>query len=150
MRWGVISDVHANVHALEAVLRVLRREGVDRILCAGDLVGYGPRPNECVERVAALDPAPVVIAGNHDLMAIGRLRTAGIGPLPKQTIDWTSETLTDDARGYLEALPPSSVTDDGVVVAHGSLDDPVEYVFDGVAAQAQLALVAERHPRARV
>src|SRR5689334_18537564 len=150
MRWGVISDVHANVHALDAVLAVLRREGVERILCAGDLVGYGPHPNECVERIASLDPAPVVIAGNHDLMAIGRLRTDGIGPLPKQTIDWTADALTEDARRYLERLPAVAVTDDGVVVAHGSLDDPVEYVFDGVAAQAQLALVAERHPHARV
>jgi predicted phosphodiesterase len=150
MRYGVISDVHANVHALEAVLRVMRREGVDRFICAGDLVGYGPHPNECVERIAALDPAPVVVAGNHDLMAVGRLRTDGIGALPKQTIDWTAKALTDGARRYLAALPPSSVTDDGVVVAHGSLDDPVEYVFDGVAAQAQLALVAERHPQARV
>jgi predicted phosphodiesterase len=150
MRWGVVSDVHANVHALEAVLGVLRREGVDRILCAGDLVGYGPHPNECVERIASLDPRPVVIAGNHDLMAVGRLRTDGIGALPKQTIEWTREVLTKDARRYLGALPASTVVDDGVVVAHGSLDDPVEYVFDGVAAQAQLALLAERHPAARV
>jgi predicted phosphodiesterase len=150
MKWGVISDVHANVHALEAVLRALGREGVDRFICAGDLVGYGPNPNECVARIASLDPPPVVIAGNHDLMAIGRLRTDAIGPLPKQTIEWTSEVLSEDARRYLAALPASTVTDDGVVVAHGSLDDPVEYVFDGVAADAQLALVAARHPQARV
>src|SRR4051794_6391253 len=98
MRWGVISDVHANVHAVDAGLRALEREGVDRIVCAGDLVGYGPRPNECVARIASLDPAPVVIAGNHDLMAIGRLPTDGLGPLPAQTIEWTRETLDDDAR----------------------------------------------------
>jgi predicted phosphodiesterase len=150
MRWGVISDVHANVHALDAVLRALRREGVDRLVCAGDLVGYGPHPNECVARVAGLDPPPVVIAGNHDLMAIGRLPTQDLGPLPKQTIEWTADVLEGDARRYLERLEASAVTGDGVVVAHGSLDDPVEYVFDGVAAQAQLALVAERHPQARV
>jgi predicted phosphodiesterase len=150
MRWGVVSDVHANVHALEAVLRALGREGVDRFICAGDLVGYGPNPNECVARIAGLDPAPVVVAGNHDLMAIGRLPTRDLGPLPKQTIEWTAEVLSNEARRYLERLPAAAVTDDGVVVAHGSLDDPVEYVFDGVAAQAQLALVAERHPQARV
>src|SRR5437763_6945678 len=150
MRYGVISDVHANVHALEAVLRVLRREGVERILCAGDLVGYGPHPNECVERIAALGPAPVVVAGNHDLMAIGRLPTRGLGPLPKQTIEWTADVLSDAARRYLERVPGAAVTDDGVVVAHGSLDDPVEYVFDGVAAQAQLTLLTQRHPSANV
>jgi predicted phosphodiesterase len=150
MRYGVISDVHANVHALEAVLRALEREGIDRVVCAGDLVGYGPHPNECVARIAALDPAPVVIAGNHDLMAIGRLPTRNLGPLPRQTIEWTVETLEPGARRYLERLEGSLATEDGVVVAHGSLDDPVEYVFDGVAAQAQLALVAQRRPQARV
>ena len=150
MRYGVISDVHSNLHALEAVLGTLEREGVDAIVCAGDLVGYGPHPNECVARIASLDPAPVVIAGNHDLMAIGRLPTDDLGPLPRQTIDWTSDVLDGDARRYLEALPDSEVTGDGVVVAHGSLDDPVEYVFDAAAAAEQLALVAERHPDARV
>jgi predicted phosphodiesterase len=149
VRYGVISDVHANLHALEAALAALEREEVDAIICAGDLVGYGPRPNECVERIASLARPAVVIAGNHDLMAIGRLPTDGIGPLPLLTIQWTAETLSDDARRYLEALPGSAVTDDGVVVAHGSLDDPVEYVFDGEAARTQLALVAERHPQAR-
>ena len=109
MRYGVISDVHANVHALEAVLGALDREGVDRIICAGDIVGYGPRPNECVERIATLDPPPVVVAGNHDLMAIGRLPTDGIGPLPQQTIEWTAEQLSHDAREYLEALPQTEV-----------------------------------------
>ena len=150
MRYGVISDVHANLHALEAVLEALEREGVDQFICAGDLVGYGPRPNECVERIASLRRPTTVIVGNHDLMAIGRLPTDGIAPLAKQTIEWTSEVLTKDAHGYLEMLPESAVTDRGVVVAHGSLDDPVEYVFDGVAAQAQLALVSQRHPQARV
>ena len=150
MRWGVISDVHANVHALEAVLEGLGREGVDGFICAGDLVGYGPHPNECIERVASLDPAPVAIAGNHDLMAIGRLRTDGIAPLARQTIDWTAEVLTGEARRYLERLASATVTGDGVAVAHGSLDDPVEYVFDGVAAEAQLTKLVERHPRARV
>ena len=150
MRYGVISDVHANLHALEAALAALDREEVDAIICAGDLVGYGPRPNECVERIASLHLPAVVVAGNHDLMAIERLPTDGIGPLPLETIEWTAETLSDDARRYLEGLPGSEATDDGVVVAHGSLDDPVEYVFDAAAAREQLDLLEERHPSARV
>jgi predicted phosphodiesterase len=150
MRWGVVSDVHANVHALDAVLRALEREGVDAIVCAGDVVGYGPHPNECVERLALLDPPPVAIAGNHDLMAIGRLRTDAIAPLARQTIEWTTEVLSGESRRYLERLAGAAVTGDGAVVAHGSLDDPVEYVFDGVAAEAQLTKLAERHPQARV
>ncbi|MEA2429539.1 MAG: hypothetical protein QOI19_12 [Thermoleophilaceae bacterium] len=150
MRYGVVSDVHANLNALDAVLAALEPEGVDAIVCAGDLVGYGPRPNECVERIASLDPPAVVVAGNHDLMAVGRLPTLDIGPLPRQTLEWTWEVLDRDARVYLESLPQTVATDDGVVVAHGSLDDPVEYVFDAPAASEQLTRLEERHPRAHV
>src|SRR4051794_10002962 len=110
MRWGVISDVHANVHALDAVLRALRRESVDAILCAGDVVGYGPHPNECVERLASLDPQPVAIAGNHDLMAIGRLRTDGIAPLARQTIAWTTHAPPAAAAREPEGPPRAGVT----------------------------------------
>jgi predicted phosphodiesterase len=150
MRWGVISDVHANLHALEAVLAALEREGVDRIVCAGDLVGYGPRPNECVARVASLEPAPVVAAGNHDLMAVGRLPTLDLGPLPRQTLEWTWEVLDRDARRYLEGLPETAVTGDGVVAAHGSLDDPAKYVRSETAAGEELNRLADVHPDARV
>ena len=149
MRYGVIADVHGNLHALEAVLAALDRAGVDRIACAGDLVGYGPRPNECVARIASLSPAPVVVAGNHDLMAVGRLSASRLGSLPRTTLEWTQGVLDRDSRAYLEALPPSAATEDGVVAAHGSLDDPAEYVFDCGAGMVQLSLLADRHPAAR-
>jgi putative phosphoesterase len=127
-RYGVIADVHANIHALDTVLAALERAGVDGYLCAGDLVGYGPRPNECVERVAAL--GAVVVAGNHDLIALGRLASDGLGPLPVRTLEWTRSVLEEDARTWLEGLPLRASTDNGVVLAHGSLDDPTEYVRD--------------------
>src|SRR3954467_10528691 len=149
MRYGVISDVHANLHALEAVLRALEDAGVDRFMCAGDLVGYGPRPDGGVERIASLRRPATVIAGNHDLMAIARLPSDAIAPLAKQTIEWTSEVLSEEARTYLETLPESEITDHGVVVSHGSLDDPVEYVFDGTSERRQLIAVADRHPQAQ-
>jgi predicted phosphodiesterase len=142
MRYGVISDVHGNANALEAVLRALDRASVDRLICPGDLVGYGPRPNECVARIAALDP--IAVAGNHDLMALGRLPSDGLGTLPRRTLHWTRTVLDDPAREYLGALPLTASTGDGVVVAHGSLDDPTEYVHDCAAGAAQLRLVRER------
>jgi putative phosphoesterase len=128
MRYGVVADIHANIHALEAVLAALERRGVERYVCAGDLLGYGPRPNECVERVAGLDA--VVVAGNHDLVAIGRLPADGLGPLPARTLEWTASVLAPASRTWLEDLPLRASTDDGIVVAHGSLDDPTEYVRD--------------------
>jgi predicted phosphodiesterase len=148
MRYGVISDVHGNVHALEAALRALDRASVDRVICPGDLVGYGPRPNECVARIAALDA--IAVAGNHDLMALGRLSTEGLGPLPLETLEWTRTVLDAAAREYLESLPATASTADGVVVAHGSLDDPTEYVHDCEAGAEQLRLLRERDADAAV
>jgi predicted phosphodiesterase len=150
MRYGVISDVHGNLPALEATLAALDRAGIDRIVCAGDLVGYGPRPNECVARIAALDPAPLVVAGNHDLMAVGRLPAGSLGPLPRQTLEWTREVLEGDARRYLEGLPTIAATPDGATLAHGSLADPTEYVLDCTAAREQLRLLEQHSPAARV
>src|SRR3954447_24462817 len=88
MRFAVISDVHANLHALDAALAFLATQDVDGYLCAGDLVGYGPFPNECVRRVAALG-GPCV-AGNHDLIAIGRLSDERCIPLAQASLRWTS------------------------------------------------------------
>jgi predicted phosphodiesterase len=143
MRYGVISDVHGNLHALEAVLERLGGAGVNRFVVPGDVVGYGPRPNECVARIAALEPRVVAVAGNHDLMAIGRLPADGLGPLPRRTIEWTREALDPAARAWLEALPLTAATGDGVRVAHGSLDDPTTYVRDCAAGAAELARVGE-------
>src|SRR4051794_15415919 len=142
MRYGVIADIHANLHALEAVLAALDPERVDGWLCAGDLVGYGPRPNECVERVAGL-PGLVAVAGNHDLMAIGGGGSEGLGALQARSVEWTAGALGADARAYLEGLAMQASSPDGVVVAHGSLDDPSEYVRDCEAAGAQLARVPD-------
>ncbi len=77
MRLGIIADIHGNLPALEAVLEALSDERVDHYLCAGDLVGYRPFPNECVAMVAAL--GATCVAGNHDLIAIGRLSDAQAG-----------------------------------------------------------------------
>jgi predicted phosphodiesterase len=150
MRYGVVSDVHGNLPALEAALAALDRAGVDRILCPGDLVGYGPRPNECVARIASLDPPALVVAGNHDLMAVGRLAADGLGPLPRQTLEWTWEVLEGEARRYLEGLPTIAATTDGAAVAHGSLADPAEYVRDCAAAREQLSLLESHYPAARL
>jgi predicted phosphodiesterase len=147
VRIGVISDVHGNLDALEAALVVLRREKVERYICTGDLVGYGPRPNECVEAVRALEP--LCVAGNHDLIAVGALSGERCDPLARRTLRWTREVLDDRSREYLAALP-STQDDDGIVIAHGSLDDPEEYVSYGEQARRQLDLLDRRHPGARL
>lgn len=125
VRHLVLSDVHGNVHALRAVLDAVSGERIDRVLCLGDLVGYGPFPNECVAAVAGLDA--ITVAGNHDLIAIGELSDERCGPLARRTTAWTRAALDDGTRRYLAALPRTTRVD-GVLLAHGSIEDPQQYV----------------------
>jgi predicted phosphodiesterase len=144
MRLGIVSDVHGNLPALRVALDALGNEGVDRLLCPGDVVGYGPFPNECVELVA--ESGAVCVAGNHDLMALERLPDARPGGLVRTTMEWTRGVLTADSRDFLATLPPV-VMDEGLVMAHGSLGDPTVYVTRERAG-VELSLFAATHPDA--
>ena len=148
MRYGILTDIHANLPALQAALRALECTAIEKYIVAGDLVGYGPHPNECVEIVAGLDG--VCVAGNHDLMAIGQLSDEGCIPLGRAAIRWTRSVLGREARRYLEALPLQAETHGGVVVAHGSLDDPEEYTTNAAEALAQLTQLKRRWPDAHL
>lgn len=148
MRYGLISDIHANLHALETAITTLKREGVDGFLCMGDLVGYGPFPNECVERVAELGAQ--CVAGNHDLIALERLSEERCIPLAQQSLRWTRGVLRDDTRRYLAALPLRLEIGSEIVMAHGSLDDPQEYVTRPEQAERQLQQLTEEYPAAQL
>ena len=147
MRYGLLADVHANLPALRAAVGMLEGAGVDRYLIAGDVVGYGPHPNECVELVAQLPGA--CVAGNHDLIAIGALSGDDIGELAAVTLAWTATVLAGEARTWLSRLP-ARVRIEDVVVAHGSLADPRRYVRDAGAAVGQLASLAREEPGASI
>jgi predicted phosphodiesterase len=148
MRYGVISDVHANLPALEAVLAELEGAGVDAYACAGDLVGYGPQPNECVEVVRQL--GVVSVAGNHDLIALGALSEDRCERVARESLRWTRAVLSGATRDYLAGLPRQLELSGGVLITHGSIDDPQEYVLGVDQAAAQLARLAEDLPAARI
>jgi predicted phosphodiesterase len=148
VRYGVLADIHGNLPALEAALANLQRRGVDRYLVAGDLVGYGPFPNECVAVVAALDA--VCVAGNHDLIALGQLSDANCIPLARKSLEWTRRVLGTDARTYLEALPLRADVAGKVALAHGSLDDPAEYTLRPEQASSQLQRLELERPEIRI
>lgn len=145
MRYGVLSDVHANLAALQAAVRRLSHEGVDGWLCAGDLVGYGPQPNECIETVAGL--GAVAVAGNHELTLLGRMAEEQAGELARRTLRWTRDVLAADARAYLADLPTVAEVD-GLVVAHGALGSPGTYVKSAAQAAAQLGRLERDFPAA--
>jgi predicted phosphodiesterase len=125
MRLALLADVHANLPALTRVLDLLASDEVDAYLCAGDLVGYGPHPNECVNAIEAL--GAICVAGNHDLIATGRLPAERIGALARTSLRWTARELRPGTAAFIGRLPRTTRSG-GVLVAHGSLDDPTTYV----------------------
>ena len=102
-------------------------------MCAGDLVGYGPFPNECARRVASL--GGLCVAGNHDLMALGRLGDERCVAVARTTIRWTRTVLDADVRELLAGLPLDARRD-GIAVHHGAIGDPTRYVLDRGAGPA--------------
>jgi diadenosine tetraphosphatase ApaH/serine/threonine PP2A family protein phosphatase len=150
MRVAVISDVHANYHALEAVLEEVDAEGVDALWCLGDTVGYGPLPNECCEVVRAR-AAPCLV-GNHDLVVLGELDVDDFNGDAAAAAIWTAEELTPESRSFLEGLSPAGRAE-GAELFHASARDPVwEYVLTEDAARgtfevthAPLILVGHSH-----
>jgi diadenosine tetraphosphatase ApaH/serine/threonine PP2A family protein phosphatase len=137
MRVAVISDIHGNLPALEAVLQAVDAERPDETWCLGDLVGYGPRPNECCDLVRRR--VQICLRGNHDLGVLGLLDLADFSDAAAASALWTRGVLSDDARSYLDALE-STGDRAGVGLFHASPRDPVwEYVLSADAAQAALA-----------
>jgi predicted phosphodiesterase len=137
-RVGVISDVHGNWHALEAVLAALEAEKPDELWCLGDLVGYGPRPNRCCAEVERR--ADICLAGNHDLGVLGAIDLGEFSPDAAASARWTQGVLDDSARRYLTALEPTGRVE-GAELYHASPRDPVwDYVLSAEAAVASLEL----------
>lgn len=131
MRIAVLSDIHANLSALEAVASDL--PPVDQVWVLGDTVGYGPQPNEVVAALQAIGARSVL--GNHDGAAIGTVDAASFNPDARLAIEWTAEAIDDNARAYFASLPEMR-TDGELTAVHGSPRDPVwEYITGpGVAA----------------
>jgi diadenosine tetraphosphatase ApaH/serine/threonine PP2A family protein phosphatase len=143
MRVAVISDIHANLPALEAVLAAVAAESPDELWCLGDLVGYGPHPNEVVALARAR--ADVCLAGNHDLGVLGTIGLDLFGGEAGEAVRWTRGVLGDDARAYLSALEPHGARA-GLGLYHGSPRDPIwEYVLDGWSAARSLEAAPEHH-----
>ena len=138
VRVAVISDIHGNLHALRAVLAALNDEQPDEIWCLGDLVGYGPRPNECTMTIA--ESTAVCLVGNHDLGVLGELDLADFTHDAAVAALWSRDALEDEARTYLSHLQPSAEAH-GCELFHASPRDPVwEYVLSDQAARAAFRL----------
>jgi predicted phosphodiesterase len=152
MRYLVLTDIHANLEALDACLAHADDRGYDRALILGDLVGYGADPNTVVDRVQKLHPVAIV-RGNHDKVACGLDQADGFNAVARSAARWTLEVLTPEHRKWLADLPEGPLeVDELVEICHGSPFDEDAYIFDELdAARAvkvssrQLCLFGHTH-----
>jgi diadenosine tetraphosphatase ApaH/serine/threonine PP2A family protein phosphatase len=137
LRVAVVSDVHANLHALAAVLAEVDEGGFDELWCLGDVVGYGPRPNECVALLQ--ERTTICLAGNHDLVVLGKISIATFTGEAAAAAAWTRGALDEPTAAFLATLVPSAATT-GAELFHGSPRDPVwDYVLSESAARSTFA-----------
>lgn len=139
MKIGLISDIHANLEALEAVLNGLQAESVDRIICLGDLVGYNADPEACIERIQS--ECEVTLAGNHDFGATGKYSTEFFNEAARKALAWTKEKISPEHKQYLENLPLQFVDGD-IMGVHASPDEPGHWHYVHSMQDAKEAMKA--------
>ncbi|HYC89694.1 MAG TPA: metallophosphoesterase family protein [Thermoanaerobaculia bacterium] len=140
MRALVVSDLHANLEALRAVMARVRRKKYEVVLCLGDFVGYGAQPNHVLDTMRTLRGRKVYIRGNHDRVAAGLDDAEGFNNAAKTAALWTRDRLSAPNRRFLRDLTVGPVIHQGVMLCHGSPYDEDEYVFNVHHAAQILAL----------
>ncbi|MEM7168063.1 MAG: metallophosphoesterase family protein [Planctomycetota bacterium] len=136
---GIISDIHGNRQALDTVLAAVERLSCDKIVCLGDIVGYGAEPGYCVDRIREV--SDWVVAGNHDYAALGKINIEYFNTHARQATLWTRDQLNEEQKQYLADLPLIEVQEECTFV-HGSLDSPE--LFDYVQTSYDAFLTMER------
>lgn len=147
MRYAIITDIHANLEALEAVLakidEITQKEPIDQIWFLGDLVGYGPNPNECIVILRAR--TDVIIAGNHDWAAVGKIDLEDFSAAARISAEWTAKQLTEEHRAFLADLPERLEIGDCTLV-HGSPYGPLwEYLTSEMLAERSFRYFSSRY-----
>jgi predicted phosphodiesterase len=140
MNYAVISDIHSNLEAFERTLSEIDGMGVDKIVCLGDIVGYGASPNECLDIVRERQLTSVI--GNHDMVACGRGEPYNFNPIARDAALWTRNELTDENRDFLFSLPHQRQIEDFLIV-HGAISDPDLYIFSSSEAFLEFNLMIE-------
>lgn len=141
MKCGIISDIHSNLEALTVCLDVL--SDAHEVVCVGDVIGYGPSPNECCDVLRR--NGITTILGNHDAVVSGRMPMDWFNPVAKEAAVWTQQLLTSENREWLEGLPMGYQSADFVMV-HGSLVEPelFHYITNPRDAESSFALMGDQ------
>ena len=135
MRYGIIGDIHSNLEAFEAVLEEIDKREIDKIICLGDIVGYGANPNECIDKVRQL--TDIVVIGNHDAGSIGQTDLNYFNWVAREACEWTGRVLTASNKAYLKNLDFVK-KEKGAFIVHASPSKPAAWIYVislGVAIQ---------------
>ena len=142
---AIISDIHSNKEALEAVLAAIAAEPVDTILCLGDIVGYGPDPNDCAREVFARCGS--IVRGNHDKAVVRLIDLEWFNSAARESALWNRRNASDETLAALRTLPKGPVElDDGVVICHGTPVDEDEYMLSSAAVEESYRWIDARQP----
>jgi len=143
VKTAIISDIHSNLPALDSVLARIESLTCDRIICCGDIVGYAAHPNEAIDKIRGI--VAVAIRGNHDMAALDPREAETFNTFAREAIFWTRGVLTQENIEYLRTLKDQEQIDD-IILAHGSLLDPNEYIFSPFQAARSLEISPCRIP----
>ena len=143
-RVAIISDIHSNLEAFEAVLNHISHQSVDRILCLGDIVGYNADPASCV--ALCRENHVFCISGNHDRATCGQISLENFSETAAIAIRWTREQLGEEELHFLRQLPPLHRDDDRYLLLHGSLLQPDRYLFFPSEAKGDFAVMKGTYP----
>lgn len=126
MKYGIFSDIHSNLPALEQVVQAMKRAGVERFVCLGDLVGYCAQPDECVQMVS--DLAHLCVLGNHDSVALKREPSLLFNQFARLAIEWTQKVLSPSSLEYMKSLP-YIVEENDCTFVHASPKSPADWFY---------------------
>lgn len=136
MKYGIVSDIHGNIEALERVLEVLKKDGVEEYVCLGDVVGYGPCPEECCQRIQAL--TKFAILGNHDAAVAGRMDYSYYYDAARNALDMHTRLVSEETMTWLQSLPyREDVLEHDVTFCHGSPVNIEEFDYVFAVEQAR-------------
>jgi predicted phosphodiesterase len=147
-KYGIISDIHANYTAMKVALDYLAMAGVDKILCLGDLVGYGAEPFECINAVKD-KPNIFTIAGNHDRQVIGD-KDVRMRKTAAKVLEWTADNISPANARFLKQMPQGMTIDDTFIMVHGSLVERDAYILNAQEISKNLSCMINDFPTMKV
>lgn len=146
-KFGIISDLHSNLEAMKVVLKWLHREGIENIVCLGDIVGYNANPVEVTYLTNTR--CQVAIKGNHDRYVLG-FKPKGVREEKLRVIDWTREQMSPQYLQWIQSLKDSAIYQERFMLAHGSPRDPDEYITNQETIRGSMKMLAAEHPEVQL